>query len=344
MIHSLILLLLVAPNAFASRASVLTYGTGDAGAIVAAHGQGGTLYREDPYNLFYNPSYVNDFRNWAILEKSNRADALDVGSTAMGGGVGSWMNFRYGIFVNRVGAISGTYSHAARNSMRPVDLLIGGDHGALRWGIGATYGSVKLSETASTSQDLVGRVGAQIFNFEPFVNAKLIGRDTGIENEDLIIGTRYRWDEWVPYAAYRVSKSGGVETATNFGAGLGRSYQMSERVGLSGSLSVWRLIGAAERATALPLDLATDVLLTGWLTVRGGFTFRLISRTENVSGADTTTARIGARIKMTPAEIDWIVGTVSGIGPFDESVTSNDAQSLGIAPGFFSVASFTIRW
>src|SRR5262245_50797905 len=105
---ALLLALLASTECFASRANVLMYGTGDAGGIVAPNGQGGTLYRDDAYNIFYNPSFVNDFYNWAIIEKSNRADAVDVGSTAMGGGVAAWRNLRYGVFFNRVGAISGS--------------------------------------------------------------------------------------------------------------------------------------------------------------------------------------------------------------------------------------------
>ena len=34
-------------------------------------GSSGTFYMDDAYNMFYNPAYVTDAKNWAIIEKSN---------------------------------------------------------------------------------------------------------------------------------------------------------------------------------------------------------------------------------------------------------------------------------
>jgi len=34
------------------------------------YGNGGSLLTEDAYNMFYNPAYVNDYKDWAIIGKT----------------------------------------------------------------------------------------------------------------------------------------------------------------------------------------------------------------------------------------------------------------------------------
>ena len=81
-------ILAAAPSAFATRSTTLVKGTGDGGAIL----NGGSLYYDDEHNMFYNPSVINDFKNWATIEKSNFP-----GATAQGGMVTQFMNFNLGV-------------------------------------------------------------------------------------------------------------------------------------------------------------------------------------------------------------------------------------------------------
>src|SRR5262245_16818165 len=87
--------ILATSNAFASRSRTAVLGTGDAGLYLNA----GSFFYDDARNIFYNPSYVNDFKNWGIIEKSNYvsgAAATQVGTTAEGGFVTSLSSFNLG--------------------------------------------------------------------------------------------------------------------------------------------------------------------------------------------------------------------------------------------------------
>src|SRR4051812_7704424 len=92
-------------NAFAARAHLAVMGTGDAGLLGNAFNSGGSFYYDDAYNMFYNPAYVNDFRNWATIEKFNGS------ASAMGGFATKISNMYLGLFVNRADAIQGTWTN-----------------------------------------------------------------------------------------------------------------------------------------------------------------------------------------------------------------------------------------
>jgi len=77
-------------------------GTGDGGLVLGANGSSGSFHADDDYNLFYNPAFVNDQADWAIIEKSNFTGA-GLGGTAQGGFVTSLADVKFGGF-NVVGS------------------------------------------------------------------------------------------------------------------------------------------------------------------------------------------------------------------------------------------------
>jgi hypothetical protein len=191
-----ILAALASTNAFASRARLLVFGTGDGGLILGDNGNMGSFYTDDAYNIFYNPAYVNDYKNFGIIEKSNYNSAYissqDVvgtnfppstpavnnttgfgntsgGATAEGGFVTSIFNYSFGLFMNRTDVLSDAiYAHPF--DMRPIDIMIGGDQG-WKWGVGVTYSSYRgtpIGGSMLSDTDVVIRVGAEINDFEPF--------------------------------------------------------------------------------------------------------------------------------------------------------------------------------
>src|SRR3954453_12136441 len=84
--------ILATSNAFASRSRTSVLGTGDGGLFL----NGGTFFYDDARNIFYNPAYVNDFKNWGIIEKSNYvsgAGGTQLGTSAEGGFVSSLSSF-----------------------------------------------------------------------------------------------------------------------------------------------------------------------------------------------------------------------------------------------------------
>ncbi len=355
---------LATSNAFASRARLLVMGTGDfrGAAVLAPNGNGGSLYYDDAYNIFYNPAYVNDFKNWGIIEKSNFS-----GTTAQGGFVTSFANFNVGIYLNRVDAISASTSYTTRTNMRPVDIMIGSDMG-VKWGLGLTWGSFKKADVDGTGEtdtdtDMTLKAGVSVMDFEPFVHFKIAGTDgdeveaNRVKNKDMTIGLRYKWGEWTPYVAYRSlnqTDNSGNDIAgakqTNIGLGIGRSSAIAEGARMVYSISAWRLLPAVAKQTVIPIDFAVEGDATSWLTLRGGLTYALVNQANTASqGAlsqnDTTTARVGASFHLGKADVDFAIGTASGAAAnTPEVATTTDSQIVGIGPGLFSALSVAYRW
>lgn len=338
---------LATSNAFASRARLLVMGSGDGGAILGSNGNNGSFYYDDAYNVFYNPAYVNDFKNWGTIEKSNFP-----GSSAQGGFVGSFMNWNVGAYFNRIEGVTGTYG-ASNNSMRPIDFLIGGDMG-VKFGLGVTWAGRKL-DTDNSDTDLQLRAGVSVADFEPFVHFKIIGKDktaggtTEVKNTDMVLGAKYKWGEWAPYAAMTQRKYNDVKTYTAWGLGLGRNAMIAEGARMVYSASFFR-VGTSGR-NMLPIDFAVEGDVLSWLTVRGGLNYHLVDVTGDVSNSDTTTGRVGATIHVGKADLDWALGTTAGAttGAGAGQVVGSEAgaidyQSMGIGPGFFTAMGLSYRW
>src|SRR5690606_29246712 len=134
-------------NAHASRARLLVHGTGDAGAILGTAGDNGSFFVDDAYNMFYNPSYLIDGKNWAIVEHLNGA------ATAMGGFTMDIASFKLAMFMNRQAAIATTGAGygAGATPIRPIEVLFAGDTG-VKWGVGASYAA--MAGTSNTNSEL----------------------------------------------------------------------------------------------------------------------------------------------------------------------------------------------
>jgi len=262
-------------NAFASRARVMVFGTGDGGLILGDNGNMGSFYTDDAYNMFYNPAYVNDYKNFGIIEKSNFSSAYTLnaqnfnadpttngfaatngGATAEGGFVSSIFNYTFGLFMNRTDVLTDAiYAHP--ENMRPIDIMIGGDQG-WKWGLGVTYSSYRATPVGSTSMvsdtDVVVRLGFEINEFEPFAWYRIGGDNhfvpvisggvvTGSnveQNKMWAAGLKYHWGEWTPYAAIKKTQFNNETTGEIFGAGIGRNTKLTEGVKLAYAFAFFR--------------------------------------------------------------------------------------------------------
>lgn len=168
----------------------------------------GSLWYDDDYNVFYNPSYIMDYKNYAVVQKG-----LEGGWFS-----GVMENFAYGIYLNRggvdaaAGAVltggaaagpnsvygggnflspglnsrGGAYNTGNTgfigdandlDSVRPIDFFFGGDTG-IKWGFHGTW-AYRKNETIATKPDNDGAevttkywhfdLGAQFMGFEPFL-------------------------------------------------------------------------------------------------------------------------------------------------------------------------------
>ena len=368
----LVLGVLATSNAFASRARQLVMGTGDASTTL----NGGSLYYDETYNIFYNPSYVNNYKNWAIIEKSNFSGTAGIGTTAQGGFSTSIMNFETAFYFNRGNAVfnnpnsafgTAPTGYVSATPVRPFDLFVGGDVG-FKWGLGLTYGSNATTAGTSpvsggalasaNSTDLTMHLGAQVADLEPFLSYKLSGKETTTAGDAthnfMRVGTRYHVGDWTPYAALTTWKDQAVGAGsaaiqeTTYGAGLGRSMKLTEGLHMHYAASLWRLSdtgGTVERKrTILPLDFSVEGEATSWLTLRGGVGYRLADRLSG-SGAgtvgDMTTGRIGASVHVSKVDVDWAIGKAAGTA---EAAADANTQSFDISNNFFTAASVAYRW
>lgn len=241
---------LVGSDAFASIARLAVLGTQPsftaANSAVATNVVNGSLWYDDSYNMFYNPSAVMDYKDYVTFQKGNN-------TSGNGGGEGGWVSsvansFAYGIYVNRGGSAAGAYGDTARlvapginsatntafagtsanaiNTQRAIDLLFGGDTG-IKWGAKLTWAYNRNQGIATQAQDDLeatsrywhAAIGAQVMGFEPFfgttLSSKFQRNNTDKSNaaadvlDDMNAGVRYKYEAWTPYVTYRMFRRAG---------------------------------------------------------------------------------------------------------------------------------------
>lgn len=345
-------------QAFASRARLLVMGTGDAGNILVGNGNGGSLYVDDAYNMFYNPAYINEYKDWGIIEKSNYAGAAGGGTTAQGGFVASIMNFNVGVYMNRVGADP---IWTTPGNTRPIDVIFGGDAGMLKYGIGVTWGYNK--QQAGTNQNLTVNAGVTVDGFEPFGGIRIIGKEQQINGANppkhrmYQLGMRYHWGEWVPYAAWNWTRNSDAVTNNAFMLGFGRNTKVAEGVKLNYGLGVARNAaqgvptaiaynGGHSNAWQTPINVSVEGEVASWITARGGVAYNLIDTRNGFSVAtDSTTAAVGFTFHWSKLSLDWALGhDGAGSGANVETAGVTNAQHFDLAHSFFTAASLQYNW
>ena len=197
----------------------------------------GSLWYDDDYNVFVNPSYIMDNKNMVTFNKG-----LEGGFFS-----GFADNFAYGVYVNRGGGADGGDSYggggfvapgmkangrfytgaAAANiidTRRPIDFFIGGDTG-IKWGLNITHAYNRdqtvanrpdNADTETSARYWHATLGAQIMGLEPFFGTTLTSKiqrnnkadndNYGVINQHLEtyeVGAKYKYEGWTPYLMYR---------------------------------------------------------------------------------------------------------------------------------------------
>jgi len=221
------------------------------GAGVSSSLATGALWYDDDYNVFYNPSYVMDNKNYVVVQKGLEGGFFK----------GEFENFAYGVYLNRGGTTAGPqtvyapgmvspglkqqnqYTGAgatALNTQRPIDLFFAGDTG-VKWGLHLAW-AYNRNQTVATKANDGGEVtnrywhadfGMQMMGLEPFIGLTFAsdyqdnsGATTTPYTQSLNefnAGVRYKYEGWTPYFAFKKFRDGGV----NNGAG---TTQIQSRV------------------------------------------------------------------------------------------------------------------
>lgn len=233
----------------------------------------GSLWYDDSYNVFYNPAYVNTYKDYVVVQKG-----LEGGWFASLGD-----NFVYGIYMNRGGNdnAAGLYggntfvapgintrnatlgSATMLDTQRPIDFFIGGDMG-VKWGFHATW-AYNRNTTGATNPNKSGAeitnsywhfdLGAEIMGFEPFIGATILSKYKNDLNQNIEqvldeynLGFRYRYEAWTPYVAFKKFREGslvaGAATQTQgkmtiVGAGVGHDTKVADGVHIFKNVGLW---------------------------------------------------------------------------------------------------------
>jgi hypothetical protein len=323
-------------------------GTGDAGTVLGSGGSSGTFYMDDAYNMFYNPAYVSDAKNWAIIEKSNATGGgyynnattptNGSGTTAQGGAVFGIDNFTLGVFFNRQDALQDSIYNGGASTMRPLDVLLGSEFGMMKWGLGLTYAGYRTADPNNAnasveSTDLVVKAGVSIMNLDPFFQYRILGKDDSIaqdpRNKMWMAGARYHWNDWTPYAVYKTTNYNDSTNYRAYGAGFGHNSKLADKVNLNCGLSYFRqtvgaggttfgtttINGAGFNGTqtlgsrsVVPVAVAIEGNATDWLTLRAGLNYNFTDQVGGYSVADDTSGAIGGTIHLQKFDFDFAAG------------------------------------
>jgi len=314
---------MVATNAHASRAKNLVSGTGDGGSILGTSGMTGSFYTNDENNVFWNPSFIVGQKNSAFIEKSSPDH-----SNGSAGFTTEAYGMNLGVYLNQSTGVS--------RGSKPLNIVLGGDMG-VKWGVGLTKTTAQGAGTTRVT------AGAQVADFEPFAAYNLSasnGLEGTAEAKDslMTVGTRYRFGDWTPYAAFSKSKTdtGGTisNDLTKWGLGVGHNVKAGDvRVGYA--LAFWRQSNATTTAKqwVVPVNMNVEADAASWFTVRAGLGHTVMERGV---AAGATTARVGGTFHFGKADLDMVVG-----GGTSQSI---DSTYFDTTNGLFSAASLNYRW
>lgn len=360
---------LVASSAFANTGRIAVMGTADPfGLVSGTDGEHGSLFVDDNYNIFYNPSYANDFKNWVSVERSN--GLITTGGTAPttafggaeGGFVASAMNLSFGAFMNRGTGVTPYFSNAARQGLTPIDLIIAGDTG-FKWGLGFSFGADKNAPAGVSGAGFAGvaryfdiNIGAQVAGLDPFIHLSLANSNpdptSHVETRprDMDFGLKYHFGEWTPFAMFYTSKADTslAVSNTNYGVGLGRSTKIAEGANLAYALSYWRAPSAGADGSGwsiLPIDISAEADLASWITARAGVVYNLVNRIGgSTNQANTTTGRMGVTLHFQKVAFDFVVAGNNNLTEAAAVSGNIDSRNFDLGSGTFSRASLTYTW
>lgn len=356
---------LASNGAFASNARETVLGRGDGQSLLNK----GSFFYDSMYNVFYNPSYINDYKNWVIVEKGfGTGAAPNALSQNQGGFATSMHNVNFGAYMNNDSAVFNRYN----SGIRPIDVFVGGDFG-YKVGLGVhhaqTFGNAVTAAptTGSNGHLTVVSLGAQIMDFDPFFHYVVMGsgdsaitgaQDLSMDMSGYMGGLRYHYGEWTPYAVYSKSqgKNGNkLDNTRNTVVGLGRSTKIGENARLVYSVAYNKtqtkaqnmdaVANGSTNADQVPAEIGVEGDVLSWLTLRGGVGYRFWG--NKTRSGDNTYARIGAGFHVNKVDIDWAFGANSAAGTAQATSGSTqpyDASTIGFDSQTFSRVSLSYKW
>lgn len=334
--------MILSTTAFASRARLGVMGQGGAG--------DGSYAYDNIYNIFYNPSYVNDMKNYVIFEK-------DADNTTFMGFASSMHGFNTAFYLNRAGA--NTFGSGTTYGNNPLEVVVGGDQG-MKWGLGLMYArsaantaaAVPASDKTNTAFGV--RAGIQMNGLDPFASysqgKSYSNAVTPVETKDteFQVGLRYHYGEWVPYASYMNNKqttTGSENKVNQWTLGLARETKLAEgaRLGYAVYYQADKTtIATVERSNnRMPVEASIEADATSWLTLRAGFTYMFAKK--DAGNTTNTTGAIGGTFHIGKVDADFAFGNQLN-GTAGAATNTTHSPNVGFDSSTFSQIAMRYSW
>lgn len=362
-----LVLALTSLSAFASKARLEALG----------ESKDGSYYIQDNRDMFLNPAHVNYHKDFLTYEwgstLTNAADSTN-SPRSEGGFYRSMGSLNYGLYlgsqVDRVVTKRDVTSDANFQDMNnPVDLFVGGETSAMKWGANLTYSTSENHNAGSfkKDEDYLGlKAGVEMNNLEVFAHTDIQnkakgGTQTNDEFEGKfggLLGATYMLNDlkiygsFSRYAADFKDDNGTAVNKTKYSdkamkLGVGRTASVNDKTKIFTRVEYNCTNNGTERVDNktyttkswnLPVAVGIEHDALSWLMLRG-------SVTQSLWGSDTTDTtytkrgndtgvNAGATLALGSLKLDGLVGTSS---------TGSTAPATGTNKGILSTDNLMTR-
>ncbi len=328
------LLVLMVPNAFASKARLISLG----------QNPDGSSYIEDTRSLFLNPANINTTNDFANFEFGNQSGPFATSANSEGGFFHKWGAYHIGLQLGRQADFNavvtdiGTYNGSTfKNPQNTIELQIGSGS-SLKWGFAFIYGMTESrTSTASTQKASTYefRGGIKRDKLDAYAALDMLSRadnDFGVGTNSLTLNPSFKLG-----AGYEISSeqklyvesrfmnykatpgTGSVETTasmTDITAGYAHflNPDSSTKFFYSAALAYTNNSNAALKSTSIPLVVGLETVATDWLKLRGSVAQNVVldqkvTTVTNSNNPNSTTVSGGVGISWKKVTID---GTLAG--------------------------------
>ncbi len=331
------LAMLIAPNAFASKARLISLG----------QNPDGSSYVDDSRSLFLNPAYINMLGDFANFEFGNQAGSSAATPNSEGGFFHKWGAYHVGLQLGRqsdfnaVVADLGTFNGSTFvNPQNTIELQIGSGS-SLKWGVSLIYGMTESRAGAATQKastyEIHGGIKrdkidayAAVDMFSRADNDFGAGTNTLTLNPSFKLGAGYEFSNEEKFYLesrfmnYKASpgNAGADTTASMNDISVGYAHFLNPDAATkffySAALAYTNNSNATLKSTSIPLVVGLETIATDWLKLRGSVMQNVVldqkvTRVTNTNNPNSTTVSGGVGINWKKVSIDGtLAGTAGG--------------------------------
>lgn len=360
-------LAVISTSAFATKARLEALGEDAGGSQFISDNRNVFL---NPATVNYHKDFVTF--EWGDTDTGVAATSPDTDAAATPHAEGGFFkasgNMAYGVYFgsesntsNRLRGAAGVVDSGGNfvDEENNIDLFVAGDAG-IQWGANLTYTSSKNEQDATEPEQQAMRatVGAITGDIEAFADVGLANTAESsvaeFEGESsLDAGASYAMGDVTYMARFQIiqAQDGNSDEfkAQNIWVGAAKNYRLNDKsnVWVSGWYKTdnsecegafatnGACDGTAEekKDSYVPINVAVEVAVKEWLTLRGSVGQNLIGTTDNgddkATISDSTTVAAGASLNWGDFQVDGLIGNMNTNATGNNTVGSTDTENGG---------------